>query len=154
MCNEMRFRGRKVELSFPFYDQGCGVCGNCKKLHVQRFRDDSRTVIYVGDGLSDKFAARASDVAFAKGELKGYLMDNNADFIEFSNLSDVNRWMMGLLAGETELPTKKNDADPCPEVAPFKKSKQKKKGALRKRKMKKRVEDMDDGRYMVYYEWT
>ncbi len=156
LCNKMRFRGRKVELSFPFYDQGCGVCGNCKKLHVQRFRDDSRTVIYVGDGLSDRFAARASDLVFAKSELKAYLMDNNADFIEYSNLGDVNRWMMGFLAGETEFPIKTNGANPCPEVASFEKieAKQRKKDALRKRKMKKRVEDMDDGRYIVYYEWT
>ena len=143
LCNEMRFRGRKVELSFPFYDQGCGVCGNCKTLHVQRFRDDSRTVIYVGDGLSDRFGARAADVVFAKRELKEYLVDNNVDFIEFSDLSDVNHWIMALLAGEVELPTKGNDADSCPAVASFRKS-----------KMKKRVEDMDDGRYIVYYEWA
>jgi 2-hydroxy-3-keto-5-methylthiopentenyl-1-phosphate phosphatase len=156
-CNQMRFNGRKVELSFPFYDQGCGVCGNCKRLHVQKFKDDSRTVIYVGDGLSDRFAARASDVVFAKDELKGYLMDNNADFIEFTNLGDVNRWMIGLLAGEIELPSKRNGTDPCQEeVVSFKKNevKQKKKNTPKKREMKKRVEDMGDGRYIVYYEWV
>ncbi len=157
-CNEMRFNGRKVELSFPFHDQGCGVCGNCKKLHVQKFKDDSRTVIYVGDGLSDRYAARASDVVFAKSELKGYLMDNSVDFIEFANLSDVNGWMLGLLAGDIDLPTKNGDGteDACQEDAFFKgnKAKQEKKNAPEKLKMKKSVRDMGDGRYIVYYEWT
>ena len=157
-CNEMRFNGRKVELSFPFYDRGCGVCGNCKKLHVQKFRDDSRTVIYVGDGLSDRYAARASDVVFAKSELKGDLVDNDVDFIEFTNLSDVNGWMIGLLAGDIDLPAKNDDdiADPCRDVASFKKNdaKQKKKDYPKKLKMQKRVRDMGDGRYIVYYEWA
>jgi len=157
-CNEMRFNGRKVELSFPFYDQGCGVCGNCKKLHVQKFKDDSRTVIYVGDGLSDRFAARASDVVFAKSELKGYLMDNNVDFIEFANMSDVNRWLAGLLAGNIDLPAKSDNGttDACQEDAFFKKNnaKQEKKDTPKKLKMKKVVREMGDGRYIVYYDWA
>ena len=155
-CNELRFRGRKVELSFPYHDQGCGACGNCKRLHVQKFKDDSRTVVYVGDGLSDRFAARLSDVVFAKDELKGYLMENNADFIEFTSIGDVNKWMLGLLSGEIELPPKSNGADPCQEVTSSEKGSakgKKKKEILKKRAMKKRVEDMGDGRYIVYYEW-
>ena len=167
LCNKLKFNGRKVELSFPFYDRGCGVCGNCKKLHVQRFRDDSRTVIYVGDGLSDRFAARASDVAFAKGELMGYLMDNNVEFVRFTDLRDVNKWMTGFLAGDIDLPAwagpkPDGSADPCEEAASLfkkndekpEKSKPKEKSVMKKLKMKKRVEDMGDGRYVVYYEWA
>lgn len=159
-CNRMKFNGRKVELSFPFYDQGCGVCGNCKKLHVQNFRNDSRTVIYVGDGLSDRFAARSSDVVFAKGELMEYLTDNGVEFIRFTDLSDVNRWMTKLLSGDIELPSPSNDVDPCQEVALFGKDKAKsekpkseKKNTIKKLKMKKRVGNMGDGRYIVYYDF-
>ena len=148
-CNEMKFNGRKVELSFPFYDQGCGVCGNCKKLHVQKFKDDSRKVIYIGDGLSDRFAARASDVIFAKGELMGYLVENNADFIKFTDLSEVNQWMIGMLAGDIDLPPPPNGEDPCQEFMSLKKD-----DVLKKRDMKKRAENMGDGRYIVYYEWA
>lgn len=162
-CNKMKFNGRKVELSFPFYEQGCGVCGNCKRLHVQNFKDDSRTVIYIGDGLSDKFAARASDAVFAKGELMEYLIDNNVEFIRFADLSDVNQWMTGFLAGDVEFPSPSsecNSADPCQEVAPFRKNNQKpeksrpkKKDTIKKLKMRKRVEDMGDGRYIAYYDF-
>jgi len=162
-CNKMKFNNRRVELSFPFYDQGCGVCGNCKKLHVQNFRDDSRKVIYVGDGLSDRFAARASDVVFAKGELMAYLIDNDAEFIRFTDLSDVSRWMTRLLAGDIDLPSHsdgRGSADPCQEVALSRKNdgktdkpKTKKKDSPKKLKMRKRVGDMGDGRYIVYYDF-
>ena len=157
-CNKMRFNGRSVQLSFPFYDQGCGVCGNCKRLHVQNFRDDSKTVIYVGDGLSDRFAARASDVVFAKGELMEYLVDNNVEFIRFADLSDVNRWMTNLLAGDIDLPSPSSgsgSADPCQEAASLRKKqvKQKQKDNIEKLKMKKRISDMGDGRYIVYYDF-
>jgi len=164
-CNEMKFNGRKVELSFPFYDQGCGVCGNCKRLHVQKFKDDSRKVVYIGDGLSDRFGARGSDVVFAKGELMEYLMKNNAEFIKFTNLSEVNSWMMGVLAGDIDFPERSalesvpgnQEEDPCQAVVCSTKDnseqEQKKKDDLKKRKMKKRVEKMDDGRYIVYYDF-
>ena len=116
-CNKMEFDGRRVQLSFPYYDQGCGVCGNCKKLHVQNFRNDSRTVVYVGDGLSDRFAARASDVVFAKSELMEHLMDNNVDFIEFDDLIDVNQWVISVLAGDIDLPSGDHRVeDPCQEA--------------------------------------
>jgi len=160
-CNEMRFNGRKVELSFPFYDQGCGVCGNCKKLHVQNLKDTGRKVIYVGDGLSDRFAARASDLVFAKSELMEYLVENSVDFVKFSDLGDVNRWVAAFLAGNIQFPTPSNkpgSADPCQEVILLGKNAKKKKSKesddIKKYKMKKCVEDMGDGRYIVYYEWS
>ena len=105
-CNNLAFNGRKVELSFPLYKKGCGVCGNCKKLHVQKFKNDCRKIIYIGDGLSDRFAARASDVIFAKGELMQYLMDNSVEFIKLIDLGDVNTWIIEVLAGDIELPVR------------------------------------------------
>lgn len=160
-CNKMWFNGRKVELSFPFYDQGCGVCGNCKRLHVQNFRDDRRTVVYVGDGLSDRFASRVADVIFAKGELMEYLEKNSIEFNKFTNLGDVNHWLKELLAGNIELrvsSSKREPLDPCQSFAQRSKGGDEKratrKKGLKKLKMKKTVGDMGDGRYIIYYEWS
>jgi len=156
-CNELKFNDRKVELSFPFYEEGCGVCGNCKKLHVKRLRATSRAIVYVGDGLSDRFASRVSDVIFAKGELMGYLMENNVEFIGFNDLSDVNRWLIRFLADGADLKGRSEFADPCQEVEPpgGKNSKKpEKKDSTKKRRMKKTVGDMGDGRYIIYYEWS
>lgn len=118
-CNKMKFNGRKVELSFPFYEQGCGVCGNCKRFHVQNFKDGYETVVYIGDGLSDKFAARVADIVFAKDELMDYLMDKLVDFIRFNDLSDVSHWITDILERGIPLPAisgRSGEPDPCKEV--------------------------------------
>ena len=140
-CNRMWFNGRKVELAFPFYEQGCGKCGNCKTLHVRKLRDENKKVIYVGDGLSDKFASRASDVIFAKDELMEYLESNGIEFNRFSCLSDVNNWLVELLTGKVEIP----NSQPA-----YCKTQKK----IKKLKMKKIKKDMGDGRYIIYYEWS
>jgi 2,3-diketo-5-methylthio-1-phosphopentane phosphatase len=116
-CNQMKFNGKKVELSFPYYEQGCGICGNCKALHVRKFKNEGRKVIYVGDGLSDRFAARASHIVFAKGELKDYLVDNQIDFMGFDDLSDVYHWMRDLINGKISITCRRTDLkDPCFEL--------------------------------------
>lgn len=149
-CNNLIFNGRKVELSFPYYDLGCGKCGNCKVFHVEKLKNDGRTVVYVGDGLSDRYASQASDVIFAKDELMEYLQKNRIEFNRFSVLSDVNNWLIGLLAGSAELPksTCKPDSD-CSD----RDSKQSE-NTIKKLKIKKIKKDMGDGRYIVYYDWS
>lgn len=114
-CNEMKFNGRKIELAFPYHEKGCRVCGNCKRFHVENFKNDSKKVIYIGDGLSDKFAAKTADFVFAKDELMEYLIDNNIEFTEFSELKDVTRWMRELLSGRIDFPDSdgKIIMDPC-----------------------------------------
>jgi len=158
-CNEMRFDGRRVVLSFPYYDQGCGVCGNCKKLHVDNFRKNFAKVVYIGDGLSDKFAARASDIVFAKDELKDYLEKNEVDFHEFCCLDDVNKWL-AMAIDEVDCFITDKSEDPCKEARFLKSTKGKKevdkfdKEILKDLKMKKIRKDMGDGRYIIYYEWS
>jgi len=145
LCNKMWFNGRKVELAFPFYEQGCGKCGNCKTLHVKKLKDENRKVIYVGDGLSDKFASRASDVIFAKDELMEYLENNGIEFNRFSSLSDVNNWLVKVLSDSVEI-TNSQPAYDCVEKPLQKK--------IKKLKMKKIKKDMGDGRYIIYYDWV
>ena len=142
LCNKMWFNDRKVELAFPFYEQGCGKCGNCKTLHVKRLKNDDRKVIYVGDGLSDKFASSASDVIFAKDELMEYLENNGIEYNRFSSLSEVNNWMIDLLAGNVEI----SNSQPAYNCETQKK--------IKKLKMKKIKKSMDDGRYIIYYDWS
>lgn len=164
LCNNLRFNGRRVKLSFPFYDQGCGACGNCKRFHVQRFHDACKKVVYIGDGLSDRFAARASDVVFAKSELMEYLEEHNVSFMRFSSLNDINRWLTEFLKGNVDLPALSNTSgspDPCQEFIMSKnddskttKLRSRAKTDIKKKKMKKIVEDMGDRRYIVYYNWS
>jgi 2-hydroxy-3-keto-5-methylthiopentenyl-1-phosphate phosphatase len=149
-CNNLIFNGRKIELSFPYYELGCGKCGNCKVLHVDNLKEDGRTVIYIGDGLSDRYASQASDVIFAKDELMSYLENNDIKFNKFSGLSDVNNWLIELLGGSIDLPKSSCESDPDCEN----KGSKQVKNVIKNLKMKKTKKDMGDGRYIIYYDWT
>lgn len=158
-CNRMEFNGRKVKLDFPFYEMGCGVCGNCKRFHVDNLRRLGKTIIYIGDGLSDKFAACASDIIFAKGELKEYLDKVGLIYNDFSCLTEVDEWLKRLIEEEEMPSTKinsKNNSDMCKQEEllfreKIKHNKDRMAEDIKNLAMEKTIKDMGDGRYIVYY---
>jgi 2,3-diketo-5-methylthio-1-phosphopentane phosphatase len=81
--------GERPALSFPYYNEECGRCANCKSSHVKKAKDAGKVVIYVGDGLSDKCAAAQADVVFAKRDLAAYCQENEIAYIPFDNLDEV-----------------------------------------------------------------
>ena len=53
--------------SFPHAPEPCEHgCATCKSALVGRLREGHRPVIFVGDGMSDRFAVELADVVFAK----------------------------------------------------------------------------------------
>ena len=36
--NILGFEGRKLKPEFPYFDRGCGNCGNCKKYHLKNLQ--------------------------------------------------------------------------------------------------------------------
>ena len=74
---------------FPHEHSTCKTCGNCKKKHLPGEDREEKTVIYVGDGLSDLCPAKYSDIVFAKGNLQKYLTREGKEFFPFETLKDV-----------------------------------------------------------------
>lgn len=70
-----------------FRDPGpCPVCGDrCKR----RSLPDSRPLVYVGDGLSDRCASLACERVFARDGLAEYLRAEGVPFEPFDTLADV-----------------------------------------------------------------
>jgi 2-hydroxy-3-keto-5-methylthiopentenyl-1-phosphate phosphatase len=87
--NTVRFEGKKLIPEFPYYDQGCGNCGNCKKYHLENLRRPNQNVVYIGDGLSDKCAILEADFVFAKKDLKSFCEKEEIDYFEFKDFRDV-----------------------------------------------------------------
>lgn len=95
--------GDRRTLSFPYFNEACGRCANCKSAHVRSEKDRGKIVIYVGDGLSDKCAASISDVVFAKGDLARYCDENGIPYNGFHVLDEVAEIIGALdLAGLTK----------------------------------------------------
>lgn len=88
----MLSRGRLIPF-FPHQHKSCTICGNCKTSHLPRGRSGEKVIIYVGDGLSDLCPSKNSDIVFAKGNLKKYLLKEGKPFISFDNLRNVYNFM-------------------------------------------------------------
>ena len=95
--NVLRFKGNKLEPRFPYFDKGCGSCGNCKRYHLTTLKKKGQKVVYVGDGLSDKCAVREADLVFAKGDLSRFCENEDIEHQLFSDFGDVCQILRRLL---------------------------------------------------------
>jgi 2-hydroxy-3-keto-5-methylthiopentenyl-1-phosphate phosphatase len=76
----------------------CIGCGTCKKQAVERARETSGPVAFVGDGVSDRFGARYADVTFAKDELAEHCAREAIPFLPYTDFDDI-RQALGRLGG-------------------------------------------------------
>src|SRR5258706_9283564 len=96
--NRLRFEdGGVTRPEFP-HDGGCGRCGNCKGARVAEHQRLGRSVVMVGDGLSDRCGARAADLVLARGGLLDWCRDEGIGAEAFRDFSDVARRARGLAA--------------------------------------------------------
>jgi Haloacid Dehalogenase superfamily, subfamily IB, phosphoserine phosphatase-like/2,3-diketo-5-methylthio-1-phosphopentane phosphatase len=87
--NHIKFSKETLVPHFPHEHSTCKTCGNCKKKHLPGEDREEKTVIYVGDGLSDLCPAKHSDIVYAKGNLQKYLTKEGKEFFPFETLKDV-----------------------------------------------------------------
>ena len=70
-------------------DEGCESCGeSCKRSIVQRLAGDDE-IVYIGDGISDRCAAEASDRVFATGDLAPYLDERGVPYERFDDFHSI-----------------------------------------------------------------
>jgi 2-hydroxy-3-keto-5-methylthiopentenyl-1-phosphate phosphatase len=75
---------------FPFYPKMCGHgCATCKPAVMRALNPSGALAIFVGDGLSDRYAIDAADVVFAKDSLAAYCVGHNIAHLGFGDLADV-----------------------------------------------------------------
>ena len=90
--NHLQFLNRnEIVPEFPYYDWSCGHCANCKGYHVRRAKKETKPVVFVGDGLSDRCGAKEADIVFAKRgrDLLKYCRQNQIVHHEFGDFKDV-----------------------------------------------------------------
>ena len=94
-------KGGRMEISFPHSEEECGLCGTCKKKLIQIYRKEYDSIFFVGNGLSDRCAAREADFVFAKDSLYTYCTEQDItchffkDFMEI--LDDLQKQIRGMI---------------------------------------------------------
>ncbi len=89
-ANCTHFRdGEGIDISFPYSTEECGLCGTCKKKLVQVHGKEYDSVFFVGNGLSDRCAAREADFVFAKDVLYTYCIKKEITCHFFKNFKEI-----------------------------------------------------------------
>jgi len=99
-ANHLRFaEEERVVPEFP-HSGGCGRCGNCKAPHVLALAAGGRRTVFVGDGYSDRCAARIADHVVARGSLAEWCEQAGIAFAPFTEFADVARIARALRDGD------------------------------------------------------
>jgi len=88
----------KVVVDFPHWPAPCAHgCATCKPEVIRRVRRGHSPVIFIGDGLSDRFAVEEADVVFAKDKLLAYCRQHGLWCRPFSSFGDIERELQPFL---------------------------------------------------------
>lgn len=91
--NLTTFHGNRLTVAFPPLpdDCPCGTCANCKVAICRKYRKEfpDHTLIYAGDGYSDRNVVNEVDIIFAKNEFAEYCRNNKISYIPFDDFSNI-----------------------------------------------------------------
>lgn len=98
-CNKLEI-GSAGEIIpvFPYTDEECRWCANCKRNHIIANSSDDDFTIYIGDGTSDVCPAQFCDYIFAKSSLLKFCEKNRISYFPYTTFRDVKILMEKLLS--------------------------------------------------------
>ncbi len=101
-ASALRVEGRRLVPSFPHSEEPCEHgCATCKAAVMRRFRDGHRPVVFVGDGLSDRYALEEADLIFAKRQLLAYCREHGIACHPFETFAEVQAILDKFLEADT-----------------------------------------------------
>jgi 2-hydroxy-3-keto-5-methylthiopentenyl-1-phosphate phosphatase len=117
-ASSLRIDDARLLTSFPHPPAACEHgCATCKPSVMRRLSAGYSPSIFIGDGLSDRFAVEESDVVFAKKRLLEYCRDRGIACIPFETFADIATALTGLLGpGEAVTRRKGHKATKTPEL--------------------------------------
>jgi 2-hydroxy-3-keto-5-methylthiopentenyl-1-phosphate phosphatase len=98
-ASALRLEGRRLIPSFPHAPEPCAHgCATCKAALIRRLHEGRQPIIFVGDGMSDRYAVEVADVVFAKRHLLAYCRESGIACHPFETFKDVQATIEKLLA--------------------------------------------------------
>ena len=88
-ANKMIFSANGPQASFPYTDEECKECGNCKRNHLIENSSDDDITIYIGDGYSDTCPVQYVDYIFAKKTLLKFCEKERISYYPYKNFKDI-----------------------------------------------------------------
>ncbi|MFA7288862.1 MAG: MtnX-like HAD-IB family phosphatase [Melioribacteraceae bacterium] len=94
--NKLEFIDNKMIPQFPYGDEECKFCANCKRNHILNLSGDEDFTVYIGDGYSDTCPAQFCDFIFAKNSLLKYCEINRITYFPYNDFDDVSKKLIEL----------------------------------------------------------
>ena len=91
------FEGRRARIAFPNGHPICLVCGTCKRNRVLAHQAAGRSVVFIGDGESDRYAAGYSDVVWAKRALVRICIEAGWPYQRWTEFREIDAWLEALV---------------------------------------------------------
>lgn len=89
---------------FPYFGEPCAHgCATCKPAVMSLLNSREAPAIFVGDGLSDRYAAGTADLVFAKKSLARYCGEQAIEFTAYESLSEIGAHLEGIVRGASWL---------------------------------------------------
>jgi 2-hydroxy-3-keto-5-methylthiopentenyl-1-phosphate phosphatase len=86
----LRVEGRRLHLSFPYMPAPCAHgCATCKAEIIRLVAPKQHPVIFIGDGLSDRFALEHANLVFAKRQLLALCREKGISCHPFETFHDI-----------------------------------------------------------------
>jgi 2,3-diketo-5-methylthio-1-phosphopentane phosphatase len=82
--------GWQVSFTFPRHSCVHG-CATCKPAAMEMLKEDGAPAIFIGDGLSDRYAAMAADLVFAKDKLADFCERRPIAYTPYDTLATIAR---------------------------------------------------------------
>ncbi|HVS21300.1 MAG TPA: MtnX-like HAD-IB family phosphatase [Pyrinomonadaceae bacterium] len=103
-ASQLEVKGdREWRVDFPFFHQACAHgCATCKPAVMSLLNSANAPTIFVGDGLSDRYAAASADLVFAKKSLAAYCREQRIAHVAYDDLEDVAAYLETALQRGTD----------------------------------------------------
>ncbi len=95
---EMTWSAAGPALAFPAGNPTFLVCGTCKRERVLAHQARGRHVAFVGDGMSDRYAAAHADTVFAKDRLVELCEAEEIPYLRWETFDDISAWLAAVAA--------------------------------------------------------
>ena len=98
--NRLEWRGPNLQVFFPEGPVCEHACANCKSRVMESHRTPGQKIIFIGDGLSDRFAAAVSDLTFAKCGAHGispllkFCEEKKLPHKKYSSFKEIEEWIL------------------------------------------------------------
>ena len=98
-ASALRVEGHRLIPSFPHSAEPCEHgCATCKAAIIRHRSEGRQPIVFVGDGMSDRFAVEVADLVFAKRQLLAHCRESGIACHPFETFKDVQGALEKLFA--------------------------------------------------------